>query len=262
VNDTWADGGHYEQFMGRWSRVLARDAVTWLAIAPGSAWLDVGCGTGALSAAILDLAAPRELRAIDASPEYVAAATARLAGKPFAAQVADAAELPFETDSFDVVVSGLVLNFVPRYQRAVAEMSRVARPGATVAFYLWDYVDDGMHFLRRFWDVAVRLDPAARELDEGVRFAFNAPEPMRALAHTAGLRDIETAALVVPTAFRDFDDLWQPFLGGQGPAPTYLKSLAPARRDELRDALRTNVPTAHDGSITLSARAWIMRARA
>jgi len=247
MTDVWADGEQYERYMGRWSRLVARDFVEWLAI-DGASWLDVGCGTGALSATILDHAHPREVRAIDASAGYVAAATARLAGRAFHAQVADATALPFADAALDVAVSGLVLNFVPDPSRAIAEMARVAR--SHVAFYLWDYAGE-MQFLRRFWDAAIALDPGAP--DEGARFPICSLDRMRALV--AGLRDVETRAIVVPTTFRDFDDFWQPFAGGQGPAPSYVAMLDPAHRDRLRETLRATTP------LELTARAWAIRAR-
>jgi SAM-dependent methyltransferase len=244
----WIDGEQYERYMGRWSRLVAREFVDWLGVS-GATWLDVGCGTGALSETILDHARPREVVAIDRSADYVAAASGRLANRAFRARVADATALPFEDASVDIAVSGLVLNFVPQPERAIAEMARVAR--THVAFYLWDYAGE-MQFLRRFWDAAIALDPAARELDEGVRFPLCAPDRMRALV--AGLREIEARAIVIPTSFRDFDDLWEPFTGGQGPAPSYVAALEPAHRDRLRDAMRA-MPLAS------TARAWAIRAR-
>lgn len=237
--DVWADGAHYERYMGRWSRLVARELVDWIGIDHAS-WLDVGCGTGVLCEAIRERRQPASVRAIDASPAYVAAARAR----GFDAVVADAASLPFEDNSVDIAASALCLNFVPDPARAVAEMKRVAR--SQVAYYLWDYAGE-MQFLRRFWDAAIALDPAAHALDEGVRFSLCNPERMRAI--TGG----ETRAIVVPTVFRDFDDFWEPFTGGQGPAPSYLASLDPAHRDRLRDSLRST-------PLALTARAWAIRA--
>jgi SAM-dependent methyltransferase len=226
---------------------VAHEFLAWLGAPRGARWLDVGCGTGALSETILEHA--RQVLAIDRSADYVVAANARLAHRSFHARVADATQLPFDDASVDVAVSGLVLNFVPQPERAIAEMTRVTR--THVAFYLWDYAGE-MQFLRRFWDAAIALDPAARELDEGVRFPLCAPDRMRALV--AGLREIEARAIVIPTSFRDFDDLWEPFTGGQGPAPSYVAALEPAHRDRLRDAMRA-MPLAS------TARAWAIRAR-
>jgi SAM-dependent methyltransferase len=162
---------------------------------------------------------------------------------------------------FDAVVSGLTLNFVPEPDRAAAELARVAAPGGVVAAYVWDYAE-GMAMMRYFWDAATALDPAAAELDEGRRFPLCQPDALGRLWTGAGLADVEVRAIEVPTRFADFDDYWTPFLGGQGPAPGYVMSLDEERRDALRDLLHARLPSAQDGSIPLTARAWAVRGTA
>lgn len=115
--------------------------------------------------------------------------------------------------------------------------------------------------MRHFWDAAVELDPAAADLDEGVRFPLCRPDRLEALWRDNGFTDVATWAIDVPTVFRDFTDYWTPFLGGQGPAPGYALSLDDRRRTELRDRIRTGLPFAEDGSIALTARAWGVRGR-
>jgi SAM-dependent methyltransferase len=257
--DVWASGDAYEPYVGRWSRAVARQFLTWLGVPPGGRWLDVGCGTGALSGAILEVADPFEVVGIDPSAEYVAYARRRVPDPRARFVVGDARDLPFTSGAFAGVVSGLVLNFLSDPAVAAAEMVRVARPGDTVAAYVWDYAG-GMELMRRFWDAAVALDPAARELDEGERFGgICRPEILTDLFRNAGLRRVEARALDVPTLFRDFDDYWTPFLGGQGPAPGYAVSLDEDRRAALRERLRAGLPVAADGSIPLNARAWAVR---
>jgi SAM-dependent methyltransferase len=151
-----------------------------------------------------------------------------------------------------------MLNFVPDPAAAVAEMARVVRPGGTVALYVWDYAE-GMELMRHFWDAAVALDPAARDLDEGVRFPICRPEPLAMLFSGVPLAGVETRAIDVPTVFRDFDDYWTPFLGGQAPAPGYCLSLSAERRDALREQIRARLPCRADGVIPLVARAWAVR---
>lgn len=257
-DERWASGDAYESYVGRWSRLVARELVDWLRVAPGAEWLDVGCGTGALTATILDRATPARVRAVDASLAYAAHARARLADRGALFAVADGRALPFADASADAVVSGLVLNFVPQPARMVAELRRVARDGATVSAYVWDYAD-GMQLLRRFWDAAVALDPTAAALDEGTRFPLCRPDALREAWRDAGLADVETRPLEVPTRFRDHEDLWEPFLGGDGPAPGYVASLDPAARERLRERLRAILPVAPDGAIALVARAWAVR---
>jgi hypothetical protein len=142
----------------------------------------------------------------------------------------------------------------------VAEIARVLKRGGVAAAYLWDYAG-GMQMMRHFWNAAAALDPAAREKDEGRRFPLCNPDALRALWTQAGFRHVEVAAIDIETVFRDFDDLWSPFLGGQGPAPGYCMSLEEAARARLRDRLRDSLPTAIDGSIPLYARAWAVQGR-
>jgi SAM-dependent methyltransferase len=257
--DVWAIGVAYESYVGRWSRLVAGELLRWLGVPPGSRWLDVGCGTGTLARAIAEDAAPRAVLGIDRSKGFVAHARARVTGAPMAFQVGDAQALPVADGAFDAVVSGLVLNFVPEPATMVAEMARAARPGSAIALYVWDYAG-GMELMRAFWDAATALDPAAAALDEAVRFPGCAPAPLEALFTAAGLSGVATRAIDVGTRFRDFDDYWSPFLGGQGPAPAYAMSLPEGRRVALREAIRAALPTGSDGSIQLTARAWAVRA--
>jgi SAM-dependent methyltransferase len=169
--------------------------------------------------------------------------------------VGDARALPVADGWFDVVVAGLMLNFVAERTRALAEMRRAARNGGVVAAYVWDYTG-GMQLISLFWDAAEDLDPAVRRESEGVRFGFCRPEPLRAMFRAAGLADISVEPVVVPTVFRDFDDVWSPFLRGTGPAPGYVTSLDDARRAELRARFQAALPAEGDGSLHLTARAW------
>jgi SAM-dependent methyltransferase len=256
--DAWDIGDAYEPYVGRWSRPVAQGFLGWLTAPPGRRWLDVGCGTGALAETVLALAAPGEVVGIDPSPAYVAFARERVDDPRARFEVGDARALQEATATFDAVVSGLVLNFVPEPERAVAEMARVARPGGVVAAYVWDYAE-GMQMIRHFWDAAGELDPGARELDEGRRFPFCKPEPLADLFRTAGLGEVEVRAIDVPTVFRDFDDYWSPFLGGQAPAPGYAMSLGEERRAALRERIRAGLPTNAQGEHHLFARAWAVR---
>jgi SAM-dependent methyltransferase len=256
--ESWASGAAYEPYIGRWSRLVAKEFLSWLAVPPAKRWLDVGCGTGALTATIVAMASPSHIDAVDPSEGYVAYAREQVPDPRVRFGVADARALPAEAASYDGVVSGLVLNFVPDAARAVAEMARVARPAAPVALYVWDYAGK-MELMRHFWNAAVALDAAAHDLDEGRRFPICRPEPLAALFRNAGLQEVEARAIDVPTVFRDFADYWTPFLGGQAPAPGYAMSLDESRRAALRERIRAELPTRPDGSIRLIARAWAVR---
>jgi SAM-dependent methyltransferase len=257
---SWADGDRYEAYVGRWSRPVARRFLADLAVPAGQRWLDVGCGTGALTDAVLAEAAPAAVLGVDASPGFVRHATAHVGGPRASFRTGDALALPVDDATAGAVVSGLVLNFLPDQPAAVAEWCRAAAPGGVVAAYVWDYAE-GMQLIRRFWDAAVRLDPAAAPLDEGTRFTGCAPGPLQELFSGAGLADVVTGSIDVPTVFTDFDDYWTPFLGGTGPAPAHVASLADADRVALREALRHRLPARDDGRIHLTARAWTVRGR-
>ena len=257
--EAWADGDRYEPYVGRWSRLVAAEFVDWLGVPPGRRWLDVGCGTGALSETILTRAEPSEVRGIDPSEGFVAYANEHLDDPRFAAGIGDARSIPFEDASFDAVASGLVLNFVADIGGAAKELRRVVRIDGTVGAYVWDYAG-GMQMLRFFFDAAADLDPSAREHDEGELFAHVAsPIGLADLLDLAGLVDVRTRAIEVPTIFRDFDDYWKPFLSGKAPAPAYWMSLDEQHRAKLRELLRVRLPVETDGTIRLTARAWAVR---
>ncbi|QRP43240.1 class I SAM-dependent methyltransferase [Amycolatopsis sp. FDAARGOS 1241] len=256
--DEWSAGAAYERYVGRWSRRVAAAFVDSTVVPPGAHWLDVGCGTGALTAAVLAADEPASVVGVDAAAPFVAYARRRVADPRATFAVADARALPVADRRFDAVVSGLALNFVPEPARAVAEWRRAAKPGAVVAAYVWDYAD-GMELMRWFWDAAAVLDPAVAELDEGRRFPLCRPDPLSRLWTDAGLTGVVVRAIQVPTAFAGFDDYWSPFLGGQGPAPGYAARLPEDHLRALRDLLQARLPIAADGSITLTARAWAVR---
>ena len=255
-HDEWVAGDAYQAYMGRWSERIAEAFVRWLGVPAHQTWLDVGCGTGALTARILAKADPAEIVGVDPSEGFLTTARARIDDARATFRTGDAQSLPVPNGHFDAVVSGLVLNFVADPGRAVAEFVRVARSGGVVAAYVWDYAE-GMEMLRHFWDAATALDPAAA--DEGLRFALCRPEPLRELWTAGGLDQVAVEALEVATRFANFEDFWRPFLGGQGPAGGYAVSLSDERRGALRGLLLERVPSGVDGSIELTARAWAVR---
>lgn len=258
--DPWARGAAYEPYIGRWSRLIAHQFLDWLDPSGGKSWLDVGCGTGALSEMILRAADPSRLKGVDASEDYIAQARSAVNDPRASFEVGDARQLTDQPAVFDASVSGLALNFIPQPEVAVREMARVVRPGGTVASYVWDYAGK-MQMLRHFWNAAAALDPVAVDLDEGRRFPLCQPAPLETLFEQVGLASVEVKPIDVSTDFKDFDDFWNPFLGGQGPAPSYAMSLNVADRAALRDRLRASLPFAVDGSIPMVARAWAVRGR-
>ena len=257
-HDAWQAGDSYESYMGRWSRQVAPLFLDRLGARDGLDWLEVGCGTGALSSAIVARQAPKSLIAIDPSEGFLAKARANVPDARVEFRVGDAQALTVETGSRDIVVSALVLNFVPDKEKALAEMKRVAHPGATIAFYVWDYPGGGMEFMRAFWTAAGALDPKARDLTEDKRFPFCTPDGLTDLAIRAGLSSVECTSIEIPTVFKDFEDYWHPFTLGAGPAPGYCMSLDINARQRLKETLSDSLTHEPDGSISLKARAWMI----
>jgi SAM-dependent methyltransferase len=256
--DVWASGEAYELYVGRWSRLVALKFLEWLVIPPDSLWLDVGSGTGALTETILQVAAPRAVKGIDPAEAFITFVREKITDTRATFQLGDAQALPVDPATYDAVVSGFVINFVHNPDLAAKEMARAVKPGGLVAAYVWDYAS-GMQFMRHFWNAAVALDPAAAALDEGSRFPLCNPGPLSDLFRAAGLSGVEVRPIDIWTVFKDFDDYWLPFLGGQGPAPGYAMSLSEERRTVLIERIRAALPFAIDGSIPLVARAWAVR---
>lgn len=257
-SDKWVAGDAYEAYMGRWSRPLARAFVEWLHPKPAAHWLEVGCGTGALTSAICDLCEPVSVVACDLSEPFIEHARKNLADIRVSFVLAGAESLPRRQGGFDAVVSGLVLNFLPDPGQAMASIRKRLRPGGIVAAYVWDYTQ-GMEFLRCFWEEAVSSDPRAAALDEGRRFPLCRQQALDSLFQAACLAQVETGLLDIPTEFADFDDYWTPFLRGTGPAPGYVASLDPQGRELLRERLERRLHRGSGKRIQLRARAWAVR---
>ena len=255
----WGATDSYEAYMGRWSRPLARAFVAWFAVSKGCRWLDVGCGTGALTEAVLAAAEPDSVLGIDPSAEYLGAATARLADPRARFEAGDARALPVATGGCDAVVAGLVLNHVPDPAAAVAEMARAARSGGAVGACVWDYLGE-MRLVRTFWEAVEAVDADAATQDLRAHYRICQPELLAALFRAAGLGDVAVDALDLPMRFRDFDDFWRPHtMPGPAPAQRFVAALDDGGKAALREHLRTMLPIAADGTIDLIGRAWAVR---
>jgi trans-aconitate methyltransferase len=256
--EAWDSGDAYEQYVGRWSRRIATEFLRWLALPPGLAWADVGCGTGALASTILTTCEPSYIHGIDSSARFVSQARQRITDPRTRFDTGDATHLPWDSDVLDVTVSGLVLNFVRDYESMTREMIRVTRAGGRVAAYVWDYAG-GMQMLRHFWDAAIAVSPNDAKLDQAERFPVCQPQPLQALFERTGLTSVAVRAIDIPTVFQDFDDYWNPFLGRQGAAPTYLAGVGDEARERIRLHLKARLALTQHGSIELTARAWAVQ---
>jgi SAM-dependent methyltransferase len=238
---------------------MALEFLNWLNLSQCLGWLDIGCGTGALSEKIYQHSNPSHLTCIDPSERFLNKAKERLNNKGDFF-VASANDIPKEDNSIDVVVSGLILNFIPNLEGALVEMKRISKPGGLIAAYVWDY-SDRMDLLRYFWDAAILIDPNSRELDEGARFPICNTANLKNIFQQADLNEVEVTKLDISTLFTDFDDYWNPFLGGQGPAPSYLTSLSKDLRVKLKNKIYDKLPIEPDGSIKLLGRAIVIKGK-
>jgi SAM-dependent methyltransferase len=243
----------YDRFVGRYSYELTDALAKAAGVAAGSSALDVGAGTGAGTRRLVELLGPDAVAAVDPSEPFVEAVRDRFPGVE--TRQASAESLPFEDGAFDTAVAQLVVNFMADPDAGVAEMRRVTRTGGAVAACVWDYPGE-MTLLRVFWDVAAELDPGGVEaMDERTRMPFARRGELGALWRGAGLREVEDGEIVVAAEYEGFDDLWEPFTAGVGPAGGYTGSLDDERREALRDEYRRRL-SVPDGPFRLEARAW------
>jgi SAM-dependent methyltransferase len=242
-------GSTYDAFMGRYSVPLAERFADAAGVSSGAAALDVGCGPGALTGVLVARLGPDAVSACDPSPSFRDACAARHPGVTVVPGRAES--LPFEDDVVDHALAQLVLHFVSDPTRAAAELRRVTRPGGTVAACVWDFAE-GMEMLRAFWDAALSVDPSAP--DEARTMRFGRPGEIVALLGSCGLEDVVESTLTVASTYASFDELWDGFLAGVGPAGAYCVSLTGQDQERLRTALfaRCGSP---DGPLTLQARA-------
>ena len=251
-------GEGYDVFMGRWSRRLAPLLVQFANVADGDDVLDVGAGTGSLTAAVSAVAPASRVVGIDPSEAFVAVARAHHQGSQLRFAVGDAQHLQFADACFDRTLSLLILNFISDPGKALKEMIRVTRPGGTVAAAVWDY-GEGMEMLRVFWDEATALAPAAGAKDESHMPLCRRGE-LATLWRTHHLLDVSEKPLTIETRFSSFEDYWSPFLQRQGPAGAYAATLPEREREQLMLNLRQRLlGDGPDRSITLRARAWAVR---
>lgn len=248
----------YELRIGRWSRLVAREFLDWLAPGPGLDWLDVGCGDGALSDRVLAQCDPGSLIGIDPQREVISDTQAANDDPRADFRCANAQDMPFEDDSVDFAVSGLVLNFIDDQPKALAEMKRVVRPGGVVAGYVWDFAGK-MELFRIYWDSARALDPEAIKHDHGALYPDCRPEPLAVLFRDAGFMDVEVSEIEAGIIYTDFGDYWQPLLIGTGGIPEYAQSLSDEALAAFEVKAREAVSFEADGSFTLRGRAWAVR---
>jgi SAM-dependent methyltransferase len=243
----------YLEFMGRYSEPLAHAFVAYAELPYGGRVLDVGCGPGVVTRLLAERPGAGPVSAIDPSVTFVEATRATLPGVDVRHGAAEA--LPWDDDTFDAALAGLVVLFMSDPVGGLKEMGRVTRPGGVVAASVWDHAGDGGP-LSLFWRAAVDIDPAApHEADlPGTREG-----QLASLATAAGLGDVASSALTVRVHFTSYDEWWAPYLLGVGPLGAYVSTLGAEHRRQIRERCEALLP---EPPFDQSATAWVMRARA
>jgi ubiquinone/menaquinone biosynthesis C-methylase UbiE len=253
----FTDGEAYERRMGRWSAVVGKSFLEWLALPKGLAWLDAGCGTGAFTEVIMANAAPSAVTGIDPSLDQIAYAKTRPGTAAASYHVGDAQALPFDANAFNAAVMALVIAFVPEPARAVSEMRRVVRPGGTVAAYMWDLPGGGLPFnpiygAMKSMNLAPPMPPS---MDASRR------EIMKQLWRDAGLEAVETEVFRIPVTFTSFDEFWTSNTLPVGPLGKYIETLDAETKQDLRLRLEQRLTRGPSGSITYEAFANAVKGR-
>jgi len=240
----------YDRFMGRYSAPLAPLLADYAAVAQGQRVLDVGCGPGALTAELVARVGAEAVSAVDPSEPFVAAARTRHPGVDV--RQGSAELLPFSDGVFDASLAQLVVHFMASPGGGLLEMARVTRAGGVVAACVWDLTEGGGP-LGRFWAAARELDPGA---DDESKRAGGRPGHLAELLQGAGLSKVESATLTIEVEHAGFDEWWEPFTLGVGPAGTYFGSLDAEHRERLRESCAESFPS---GALSMRARAWAAR---
>jgi SAM-dependent methyltransferase len=248
----------YDRYVGRYSPKLARRLIEMAGIARGDRALDVGCGTGALTGALVEALGADHVAAVDPSEAFLQACRSRYPG--IRGEVASGESLPFDDDSFDAALAQLVVNFMSDAQAGVGEMKRVTRPGGAVVGAVWDYGGE-MWLIRSFWDAARAISTDGQVAQDERQMRYATPEALGALWREVGLLSVEVAPAVVSANYENFEDLWSPLAAGVGPAGAYTVALRDDEREQLKDELRRQLGVG-DAPCELTARAWVAVGRA
>ena len=244
----FSNGASYDRTTGAWSRIAGSQFLDWLAPAPGQKWVDIGCGTGAFTEQIIQNCSPLSVEGVDPSLEQIQYASGNPEIDLANFRTGDAMDLPFKVDQFDIATMALVLFFVPDPEIAVSEMKRVVRPGGTIAGYVWDVVNGGLHLepfhveFRRL-NISYPLPPSAQ---------ISKMETLEKLWSESGLTSIRTKRFKVERIFSSFEELWNFGEETTALAPV-LKSLDQKIIENIKAGLKTKIPPADDGSVKYSA---------
>lgn len=250
-NDTYRQ---YDDFMGRWSRQVATQFLDWIAVERDLGWLDVGCGTGMLGQTVIKNCAPSSVTGADPLEKSIIAAKQHPDNKNIQFEISDAQNLPFEDSKFDVVVSGLMIKFVPDKVKAISEMKRVAHAGSVIALYDWD-MHSNMNTTRHFWKAVADIIPKPAEDRATDRTPMTEIDSIAKTFGAAGVKAVQQSTISFTTHFRDLDDYWNPITRNSQNVGRFYKTMTEKQREEVRLRLKQTLPFTDDGSISFESRA-------
>jgi len=254
-NNTYTE---YDDFMGRWSRQVATQFLDWLNARQGLDWLDVGCGVGMLAQSVVKDYAPSSVTGVDPLEKSIVAAKQHPSNRVIQFEIGDAQELPFKDTQFDVVVSGLMIKFVPNKTKAIEEMKRVTRPGGIVALYDWD-IDSNMNTTRHFWEAVADVIPGRPEDQPSDRTPMTEIDSIAKSFDAAGVEEIQQDTISFTTRFRDLDDYWNPITRNSQNVGRFYKTLTAEQREAVHQRLKQTLPFADDGTISFESRALAVK---
>ena len=250
TNERWDNTAGYEMYVGRWSSLISKDFVNWLNPKPGMKWLEIGCGTGALTKVIAENCSPSYLLAIDKSDSYLRNARKNINTNNVSFLNTDLNSHLLLNEEFDNITSGLLLNFVPQIDDLLLNLMSHLTSGGQTSSFVWDY---GGHYqpMRHFWDSAKEVVEGAEKFDAGTKFSICKKEKLIQLFKTLGLMDVEFTNIESIATFKDFDDYWIPIVAAQGSVAEFISTLSAIQKKDLENIIRHRLPIALNGEIKL-----------
>jgi SAM-dependent methyltransferase len=249
TTEKWDNTQGYEMYVGRWSSLLSIDFVNWLNARSNLKWLEIGCGTGALTKAIAEKCTPSYLLAIDKSDSYIEKAKENVNSGNVSFLNIDINSCPLN-EKFHYITSGLVLNFVPKFGDMLRKLMNNLEPGGEISSFVWDY---GGHYqpMRHFWNAACEIIPGSEKFDAGRNFDICTKENLIRLFEGIGLNDIQFTTIERIATFQNFDDYWLPIISAQGSVTEFISTLKEAEKEKLKEHLKRKLPIAFNGEIKL-----------
>lgn len=249
TKEQWDNTQGYDLYVGRWSKLISQDFVEWLNPKANLKWLEIGCGTGALTSIIVDKCSPAYLLAVDKSDSYLAKAKESIDSKNVSFSNVDLNTYPLN-EEFNHITSGLVLNFIPQIRELLLHLLNNLKSGGQLSAFVWDY---GGHYqpMRHFWEAAKEVSQDAEKFDAGVKFDICTKGKLIQLFESLNLKEVQFTTMERIATFRNFDDYWLPIASAQGSVTEYISTLTESEKDSLKGCVKRRLPIAFNGEIKL-----------